>query len=143
MRWETNMSVRRFGLALLALVALAIGLAFALSGGAGVAQARGQPAQIVSGFGLASVEGQPLYIHVTVVVPAGENAQAAVARELAGRGAQPISREAFSLTGFKMDTPPSMMTETTTTTPTALLSTTTSAEFPLGKTSMATAVRSL
>ena len=94
MKWAT----------LLAVVAAAVGLGFVFSPGATAGQA-GAPSslQVASGFGVSEVEGHPLYIHVTVAVAAGENGQAAVARELAARGAQPIRREAFRLSGFTMD----------------------------------------
>ncbi len=63
---------------------------------------------VVSALGIAQVQGQDVFVEVTVLVPDGQNEQAATEAALAAQGARPLASaglesEAFTLTGLKWD----------------------------------------
>lgn len=58
---------------------------------------------VVSGFGRAQVAGREVIVHVTVVVPAGSNANQVALDAIRNQGARPFQSDPFTTTGLIWD----------------------------------------
>ena len=102
--------MRKITLSILPLIAAGLALFGYLAASSGQSQA-GSPPNITSGLGKARVQGHDVLVEVTIVVPEGRSAEAAVAAALRAIGAQPLESAgldsaAYTTTGLVWDSLP-------------------------------------
>ena len=99
--------MKKWFLSLSAIAASMLTLAVAFGAFTPQGEAAGHP-NVVSALGVAQVQGQEVIVEVTILVPDGQDGQAAAEAALAAQGARPLASaglesEAYTLTGLKWD----------------------------------------